>query len=243
MRKRLLLPILLTIPWALPACARTCPSLINLPLPDGVIDRAEAVPSGSFTPPEGKPLSDLPAFCRVRATLKPSADSAVVVELWMPESGWNGRLEGTGNGGFAGKISYGALRRRPAPRLRGGQHRYGPGDAPRGHRCRLYRPARAVEGLGLSCDPRHDRGLAANRSCFLRSADPARLLCRLLHRRGAGVDGSSALSGRLRRDCERGAGAEPDRRAREHSVELCGQRKIALRLSTGLGPAPCWHTR
>ena len=27
----------------------------------------------------------------------------------MPQAGWNQRLEGTGNGGFAGKISYGAL--------------------------------------------------------------------------------------------------------------------------------------
>ena len=27
----------------------------------------------------------------------------------MPQSNWNQRLEGTGNGGFAGKIGYGAL--------------------------------------------------------------------------------------------------------------------------------------
>ena len=41
--------------------------------------------------------------------MKPSADSDILVEIWMPQSDWNQRLEGTGNGGFAGKISYGAL--------------------------------------------------------------------------------------------------------------------------------------
>jgi feruloyl esterase len=43
------------------------------------------------------------------ATVKPSADSDILVEIWMPRADWNQRLEGTGNGGFAGKMSYGAL--------------------------------------------------------------------------------------------------------------------------------------
>ena len=67
------------------------------------------VTAGNFVPPVGKPLTGLPAFCRVTATLKPSADSDIRVEIWMPQSGWNERFEGTGNGGFAGIINYSAL--------------------------------------------------------------------------------------------------------------------------------------
>ena len=78
-------------------------------MPHTSITKADVVNAGTFTPPTGKPLPDLPAFCRVTAVVKPSADSDILVEIWMPQSDWNQRLEGTGNGGFAGKISYGAL--------------------------------------------------------------------------------------------------------------------------------------
>ena len=93
---------------ALPACAKPCASLSSLHLPHATITGAEAV-SGTFNPPSGKPLTDLPPFCRVSATLKPSPDSNILIEVWLPQSNWNQRFEGTGNGGFAGKISYGAL--------------------------------------------------------------------------------------------------------------------------------------
>lgn len=91
------------------AYAGTCQDLAKLPLPNVTITQADSVGAGPFTPPFGQPLGDLPAFCRIAATLKPSADSDIRIELWMPAAGWNGRLEGTGNGGFAGRISYGAL--------------------------------------------------------------------------------------------------------------------------------------
>ena len=65
--------------------------------------------TGTFLPSTGKPLTNLPPFCRVAATLTPSTDSEIRVEIWMPQSAWNERLEGTGNGGFAGNISYGPL--------------------------------------------------------------------------------------------------------------------------------------
>ena len=95
--------------FAAPAFASNCESLATLHLPHTTITRAETVAEGTFIPPEGKPLPDLPAFCRVTATTRPSPDSDILVEIWMPQSDWNQRLEGTGNGGFAGKISYGAL--------------------------------------------------------------------------------------------------------------------------------------
>jgi feruloyl esterase len=52
---------------------------------------------------------DVPAFCRVAAEVSPTADSAIKLEVWLPASGWNGKYQGQGNGGFAGMIGYPAL--------------------------------------------------------------------------------------------------------------------------------------
>ena len=51
----------------------------------------------------------MPAFCRVIATVRPTSDSEIRVEVWMPVEGWNGRLEALGNGGFSSSIQYNAL--------------------------------------------------------------------------------------------------------------------------------------
>jgi feruloyl esterase len=51
----------------------------------------------------------LPSFCRVVATLKPSVDSNIKIEVWLPVDTWNGRLQSVGNGGLAGSIVYPGL--------------------------------------------------------------------------------------------------------------------------------------
>jgi len=84
--------------------AASCESLAGIQLPDTSIHLAQAVAAGTFRPPEGQPIPNLPAFCRVAGVLKPSADSAIQFELWMPAAGWNGKFLGVGNGGFAGSI-------------------------------------------------------------------------------------------------------------------------------------------
>ena len=89
--------------------AATCESLAQLKLPHTTITAAELVPEGTFTPPGAKPIEKLPAFCRVAATLAPTSDSDIRIEVWMPASGWNSRFEGTGNGGYAGGLAWGAL--------------------------------------------------------------------------------------------------------------------------------------
>lgn len=94
---------------ALPASASKCESLAALHLTDVVVTEAEVLASGILVLPSNQPISDLPAFCRVAATITPSIDSEIRVELWMPQAGWNGRIEGTGNGGLAGGINYGSL--------------------------------------------------------------------------------------------------------------------------------------
>jgi feruloyl esterase len=91
------------------AYAAACESLAQLTLPHTTVTTAELVPAGTFTPPSATPIPNLPAFCRVAATLSPTPDSSIRIELWMPATGWNSRFEGTGNGGFAGGIAWGAL--------------------------------------------------------------------------------------------------------------------------------------
>jgi feruloyl esterase len=92
---------------ALPAAAATCGSLASLSLPHTTIQKAEAV-TGTFAPPAGRPMANLPAFCRVAGKLTPSSDSDIRFEVWLPEK-WNGKFEGAGNGGFAGAINYTGL--------------------------------------------------------------------------------------------------------------------------------------
>jgi hypothetical protein len=91
---------------AAPALAANCSAISSLTLPDTTITAAVDVPAGSFTPPYGGPLADVPAFCRVTGVLHPTADSHILFEVWLPARDWNGKLYGTGNGGFAGTIGY-----------------------------------------------------------------------------------------------------------------------------------------
>jgi feruloyl esterase len=94
---------------ATPAAAATCTSLTGLTLPDTTITAALLVPAGTYTAPDGEVFTNLPEFCRVAATLTPTSDSDIKIEVWMPYSGWNGRYAGTGNSGVGGVISYGSL--------------------------------------------------------------------------------------------------------------------------------------
>ncbi|MDX2034193.1 MAG: tannase/feruloyl esterase family alpha/beta hydrolase [Blastocatellia bacterium] len=93
-----------------PAKAASCESLRELKLPDTTITLAEALAAGGFTkPPGGAAFAKLPAFCRVTGVIKPTSDSEIKFEVWMPSADWNGRFHGIGNGGFAGSISYPGL--------------------------------------------------------------------------------------------------------------------------------------
>src|SRR5262245_40890457 len=99
-----ILSAFVNIGWTAPNCER----LSSLKLPDTQITSAVSVPAGSpIAVPGGRgnnQITDLPAFCRVAATLKPSSDSDIKVEVWLPETNWNGKFEAVGNGGWAGSI-------------------------------------------------------------------------------------------------------------------------------------------
>jgi feruloyl esterase len=95
-----------------------CDRLAALALPHAHVTSAQAVDAGAFQPPAGprgaagrgaQLYAKLPAFCRVAATLTPSSDSDIKIEVWLPASGWNGKFQAVGNGGWAGVISYAAL--------------------------------------------------------------------------------------------------------------------------------------
>jgi Tannase and feruloyl esterase. len=51
----------------------------------------------------------VPSFCRVQVVDRPSADSEIKTEVWLPLRGWNGRMRAQGNGGFAGVIYLDAM--------------------------------------------------------------------------------------------------------------------------------------
>ena len=97
------------------AVAAPCESLASLGMPNTTITTAQPVAAGQFAPPQesgpgsGAVFKSLPAFCRVAAILKPVSDSEIRIEVWMPASGWNGKLQSVGNGAWAGSISYPAL--------------------------------------------------------------------------------------------------------------------------------------
>jgi len=102
------------------AAQQSCQSLAALKLAKTTITSTEFVPAGKFTPPpksfRGHGPVRLPAFCRVAGVIKPTSDSDIKFELWMPAEGWNGRFEQVGNGGFAGRIQLAVM----VPALRNG---------------------------------------------------------------------------------------------------------------------------
>ena len=88
----------------------SCEGLATLHLRDTTITTAQSIPAGSFTPPGATtPLTGLPAFCRVAGSIKPTSDSDIKFEVWMPASGWNKKFLGAGEGGYAGAINYGGI--------------------------------------------------------------------------------------------------------------------------------------
>ncbi len=100
---------------AAPAEPRLCADLATLAVANTTIAIAEIVAAGAFQSPApafpgfGVDYTRLPAFCRVAGSIKPSADSDIRFELWLPELSWNGRFMQTGNGGAAGSIVHASL--------------------------------------------------------------------------------------------------------------------------------------
>jgi len=91
------------------AGAGDCGRLRGLKIGHVAVTGTEVITAGSAIPTPG--AEELPSakidFCRVLATSRPTADSEIRFELWVPSGGaWNGKFEQVGNGGFAGSLPY-----------------------------------------------------------------------------------------------------------------------------------------
>jgi pimeloyl-ACP methyl ester carboxylesterase len=80
-----------------------CAKLTALKLSHGVVTSAEQASTEGATKL---------AYCRVQVTSKPTADSDIRIEVWIPSGpAWNGKFEQIGNGGFAGAIPRASMAR------------------------------------------------------------------------------------------------------------------------------------
>jgi len=97
------------------AAPMACEALGRMTIANGTVTSAETVQAGAFTPPGARngqaaeAFKTLPAFCRVALRLTPTPDSDIHVEVWLPLSNWNRKLEAAGNGGLGGTMPYPAL--------------------------------------------------------------------------------------------------------------------------------------
>jgi feruloyl esterase len=79
----------------------TCESLSTMRLLNTTITTSQPITAGSFGS-----ITDLPPFCRVAGEIRPTTDSQIRFELWLPLENWNRKFAGAGNVGFAGSIWY-----------------------------------------------------------------------------------------------------------------------------------------
>ena len=95
--------------------AADCTGLAALPLAHASVTSAQTVQPGTFTVPENAPRPDasfftaferLATFCRVQVVSSPARGSQIELEVWLPESHWNGKYVGAGNGGYGGSLNY-----------------------------------------------------------------------------------------------------------------------------------------
>jgi len=88
--------------FALFLMAPDCSSLASMKMSGVAVTSAQSVEAGNSQ------FKNASGFCRVAATLKPTADSDIKIEVWLPPN-WNGKYQAVGNGGWGGSISYNAM--------------------------------------------------------------------------------------------------------------------------------------
>jgi len=89
------------------AAGTACTDLVALRIPGIQIESAGVVAKDGLVLPGSWQRERSPTFCRVTALATPAPDSHIRLEVWIPPlARWNGKLLGTGNGGFSGAINY-----------------------------------------------------------------------------------------------------------------------------------------
>jgi hypothetical protein len=96
-----------------PGIAADCTSATKLTFEGNTtITAATLVTSGTLTTLAGNPdgtnltLAGLPPFCRIQGLSKPTGDSSIYFEVWLPQSTWNGKFLSSGEGGYVGALNY-----------------------------------------------------------------------------------------------------------------------------------------
>jgi feruloyl esterase len=90
---------------------QTCQGLKSISLEHATITSATAVtegPVGAAGRGGGAPVI-APAHCAVQGIIRPTKDSEIHFELWIPAAGWNGKYLQLGSGGWAGAINAAGL--------------------------------------------------------------------------------------------------------------------------------------
>ncbi len=97
------------------ALSSSCENMAAVPLSQGEITSADVVAEGLFHVPDDHPIGymagqdyPVPEFCRVQGVARPTADSEIKFEVWLPID-WNGRYYQVGMGGSAGSMQYSSL--------------------------------------------------------------------------------------------------------------------------------------
>lgn len=89
--------------------AAACAALTKLTFEGNTtITAAALVDSGTFVTParQSQTLTSLPVFCRAIGVSRPTNDSTINFEVWLPSDTWNGKFLSSGEGGFAGTLNY-----------------------------------------------------------------------------------------------------------------------------------------
>src|SRR3954468_11851772 len=215
-----------------------CGRLSSLTVPNATITLAAAVEAGGFTPPEGdagaRAMRALPAFCRVAATLRPSADSDIKIEVWLPIAGWNGKYEAVGNGAFNGTIAYPAM---AAALARG----YATSSTDTGHtgNTASFAAGHPEKVIDFGWRAVHEMTVAAKQIVNGYYGSPPRAgRCNgRVRRRRAAAERSAGVPGRLRRHHRRRAGSRLDRTRDASRAHREGARRSRGAADRSAGPA------
>src|SRR5579862_5769069 len=90
--------------WGQQGSTARCDAMTAVTLDHAKVTQAALATAAELKEMEISRPEAMPAFCRVQVTDTPSEDSEIKTEIWLPMSGWNGKLRAQGNGGFAGTI-------------------------------------------------------------------------------------------------------------------------------------------
>src|SRR6202047_774168 len=88
-----------------------CEKLADLKLAHAAVTSSVLVSEGPLPSngPGNSAAVVVPARCVVRGVARPTSDSEIKFEVWLPASGWTGKYQQLGNGGWAGTIPASAM--------------------------------------------------------------------------------------------------------------------------------------